>query len=380
MATFSQTIANRLNALKSTGPRTSGGKERSRRNALRHGLSRIGSVLPGEMADAIADRKEAWHASYSPDGPAQDWLFERLVAESVRLDACERRLIVLRAELADRAAESWDDDRAALIAELAATLPRRPEVIQPKLLQSKHGVLWMLRRWDDVAASLDRCKGWSPETWDLAMDLLGVPPASRAGSGPWDLDPSDPSEAPGLELVRGAVDSLRERLDSHLDERDARARLDAEAGLIDPADAPSVRLVERYAADARRQFSRCLNELRRLQAIQAPARSARDATATSHSAPARSGPPGPRPDRSASKSKPASASATASPPPGPGSNPSPDTSTAPDGAPTTKSNPNPNPGRSPILPAGSPFGRLAGQPVAANRRARRAQAAASRRS
>src|SRR5271168_4262191 len=39
MTSFKQLAANRLNALRSTGPRTDEGKHQSRRNALRHGLT-----------------------------------------------------------------------------------------------------------------------------------------------------------------------------------------------------------------------------------------------------------------------------------------------------------------------------------------------------
>ena len=44
--------ANRLNAARSTGPRTPAGKTQSSRNALAHGLRSVSPVLPGEDAAA----------------------------------------------------------------------------------------------------------------------------------------------------------------------------------------------------------------------------------------------------------------------------------------------------------------------------------------
>ena len=58
MATEKQIAANRQNALKSTGPRSPAGKQRSSRNAYRHGLS-VGLALAIEArADVEALAKE----------------------------------------------------------------------------------------------------------------------------------------------------------------------------------------------------------------------------------------------------------------------------------------------------------------------------------
>jgi hypothetical protein len=52
MTSLKQIEANRRNAPKSTGPKTEAGKERSRRNAVRHGLTAEAVVGALEDADA----------------------------------------------------------------------------------------------------------------------------------------------------------------------------------------------------------------------------------------------------------------------------------------------------------------------------------------
>ena len=53
MASERQIAANRRNAKKSSGPRSADGKTRSRRNALRHGLSIASRAIPAFEQDVI---------------------------------------------------------------------------------------------------------------------------------------------------------------------------------------------------------------------------------------------------------------------------------------------------------------------------------------
>jgi len=53
--------ANRRNALRSSGPRTTAGKARSRRNAFKHGLA-----IPPNRDQSFADRTEMFMAALTP--------------------------------------------------------------------------------------------------------------------------------------------------------------------------------------------------------------------------------------------------------------------------------------------------------------------------
>ena len=66
MTSFKQIEANRLNAQKSTGPRTDHGKLRSRQNALRHGLT--AETVIASLESAVDDQvfEATLYAEYQP--------------------------------------------------------------------------------------------------------------------------------------------------------------------------------------------------------------------------------------------------------------------------------------------------------------------------
>ena len=66
MATNAQINANRENAKKSTGPRTPEGKERSSKNALKHGLLAQDSVIPGEDPAEFDRHLTLYEDTYNP--------------------------------------------------------------------------------------------------------------------------------------------------------------------------------------------------------------------------------------------------------------------------------------------------------------------------
>ena len=75
MTSYRQIEANRRNALKSTGPQTEAGKQSSRRNALRHGLS--AETVIGALEDA--EDYKAFEAAVIADYDAQSAVERELV-------------------------------------------------------------------------------------------------------------------------------------------------------------------------------------------------------------------------------------------------------------------------------------------------------------
>jgi len=90
VATENQILANQLNSKKSTGPKTSEGKEAIKHNALTHGLLAQGSVLPGESEDLFRRLRVSLEEELEPSGTAEHLLVERVVDCFWRLQRASR--------------------------------------------------------------------------------------------------------------------------------------------------------------------------------------------------------------------------------------------------------------------------------------------------
>jgi len=90
MATEAQILANRLNAGKSTGPRTAEGKEIVSQNAVKHGLLARRAVIVGEDPWEFEFHRDRMLAELAPAGAMESMLAERVVSLSWRLRRAER--------------------------------------------------------------------------------------------------------------------------------------------------------------------------------------------------------------------------------------------------------------------------------------------------
>ena len=85
MTSLKQIKANRRNAENSTGPRSEAGKQRSSRNAVRHGLTAETVIEPLEDAEDYAAFEEAIAASFDPETAVERELILRLASLLWRL-------------------------------------------------------------------------------------------------------------------------------------------------------------------------------------------------------------------------------------------------------------------------------------------------------
>jgi hypothetical protein len=107
MSSLRQIEANRRNALKSTGPTTQEGKERSRCNAVRHGLT--AETVIGTLEDA--EDYKAFEASITADYDAQSAVEREMVLRLASLLWRLRRATAVETGLLElQTWGGWDDD------------------------------------------------------------------------------------------------------------------------------------------------------------------------------------------------------------------------------------------------------------------------------
>src|SRR5438270_10509757 len=107
-ASEAQILANRANAARSTGPKTEEGKARSRGNALKHGLTGAGVVLPEADAAEVERLSSAFRAELQPPGEVGAILVRRLAVLAVRMDRAADHEAAAVAERVRRALEEFE--------------------------------------------------------------------------------------------------------------------------------------------------------------------------------------------------------------------------------------------------------------------------------
>ncbi len=258
MATAAQIEANRSNSQKSCGPKTEAGKAVSRGNSVKHGLAGEGIVLPPKLAQTVDERYDEWLLNLHPEDSTQEWLVRRICVESVRLDELERQEPALKRELALQAQETWELDHILAARLLMRKLPKQPELVQIRLLQTKQGCEAIIERWRHLGLRLEQKGAWEPDDWSSVLDLLGIAIDERIFMRP--------SAKQNLEWVAGQVAQLQSLLGEVLEPRDDRERLAAQAG--QPIFlAPELKNHRRYESTCQNRLKWACNELKAAQVL-----------------------------------------------------------------------------------------------------------------
>jgi hypothetical protein len=259
MATPGQISANRRNAQRSTGP-SPASRERTRLNALKHGLRAELPEAEAELSPEFQERRRMLAAEHRPVGDAANWALDQAAASSLRIDRCGRAFEEAVAATQARAEVAWEQDRALEAAKVASRLPRDPAVAARQLRTTYDGVILLIEGWFALDSALE-AGDWDEAQRSRALDLLGVDPANRVGRSMVDpLDGSDPIEHRKNLVAEevGRLEQLRDEAMAPLDELE-RERVVSGSGAMLCKEA---RLILRYEKDAWRRHRESLKALK----------------------------------------------------------------------------------------------------------------------
>jgi hypothetical protein len=283
-----RTAANIANAKLSTGPKTEEGKERSRRNSLKHGLTGAGVVLPEEDVIEVSRRFDVLEEELAPANMMALILVQRIAMLSIRLERCVKQEASQIGEAMRAAPGHFDDRRMAEVEKMIDWIASEPATNARRLRLTPEGVDRLIKAWLDLGEdlNLDSLSRWGYGQWQRLENLNGRRtedfPVSRDGAlckMIWgDAEYLAPGEVDGLDDAarrEWARYRLRERIASKVAElRALRETFDFEAIAVDRAESgiramfdpsPEATLARKYEASAERGMYRALKELREVQ-------------------------------------------------------------------------------------------------------------------
>ena len=270
--------ANQQNALRSTGPRTRSGKECSRANSYRHGMS-ASVVFDDRDSVEVERRTQALQREMAPKTELGAILVRKIAVTSVVSERATRQEFAAAAERVRHAPERFDAERRQLAQSLLETLGEDPRGNLRQLRAMPEGVELLLHTWRELRDDLTRAEKplWKAAELVLAANLTGLRDeaarTSRVGvlsQGYWgEADEEDDRRARARDEIVGLIDEAIAELEAHA------TTLDVELIAIDRAEAggralfdgsKEAGLARRYEADASRDFYKAIKEFRAVEA------------------------------------------------------------------------------------------------------------------
>ena len=248
-------LANRANALKSTGPKTEAGKLQSRRNSLQHGLRSEGTVLLPADEAKLLERRESWGRVLRPGDEVEGFLVEQAILHSVKLDRLATVESALAYESVERADREYEEHFLARIERVEAQVrdwERLEGLLQQRGTLGRDGL--------DVIYRQLGIEG--PED-PRRSDLVALSRAASAEHGGGDESAQRKARETLADLIGARLDERRRALGRLFEElEDPRGRaLARAAAALDVG--PVGQLIHRYQKSEELGLTRMLDRLER---------------------------------------------------------------------------------------------------------------------
>jgi hypothetical protein len=199
-----QAAANRRNAQHSTGPRTAEGKNKSRKNALKHGLCAMVLDVPGEDPNVFNTRLQDWNDELNPKGRSVDrYLVSLMTRHSINLDRSFSVQTAKVAQLARDALKDHDEVVAREVEDLLVHLtqtqqykedtrgprlkadylkigpPPQPGHAVRRLMTTAQGCQALFDEWELLKEAMIEPPAWDQDDVIRLANLMGASTASR---------------------------------------------------------------------------------------------------------------------------------------------------------------------------------------------------------
>ena len=287
------------------GPKTLEGKNKSRCNALKHGLTATLLTLPDENAEDIQAHVDLWLNSCQPETAVEASTVSQAAVAMLQLNRFHKAQQAITADQTRYAASHWDQERKTRLDMALIRLANDPRSAIRELKSFGLGVRWLLKRWRELRAIFQqhgcwnnfglildavRLSGFNPtklksepiEAFEIAIIAVYAWPEPRDKSAIHELEEMMPPEFLGIHggaaaldrtvaqaglgtIIKGQILEL-EMLHAEFQPLDEQSRAEAHLRALAPADTPRNKLLLRYQTASSSVLNRTTKMLEALKA------------------------------------------------------------------------------------------------------------------